>query len=171
LSIAFPIFSNCARQETRNEDPQIDEETRKKFVLGPGVVEEDLNLAGLNAEIELNFGNIRKNFENNEFDEMVAKRASLSILPEKKKIHKREKRKEYWERKKIEEKYTSVEFVFKKAYIFREEKSDMDQYDAIAYVVYDFKLKKEKEGELVKNQDGEGEESYRHTLGCRWKRR
>jgi hypothetical protein len=171
LSITFPLFCNCAREETKNEDLQAVRQIKEKFVLGPGVVEEELNLDGLEAEINSNFGNMSENFKNNEFDKMVTKKASLRIPGEGIIIHKKEKRKEYWERKKIQDKYTSVKFTFVKAYIFREEMSDIEEYNAIAYVVFTFKLKKEKEGKLIQNQDGDGEESYRHTQGCDWRGR
>ncbi len=173
--VAFLFFSSITNEASPNFQQMATKDkipTIEKINAGPGVKDPVSKKEKLAKKIDKDYADLKRIFEEREgnFGQKMAKtlgKKAIIVVGDEVYYGKRKIR-EFWEE--MRETYESVEFNLEWAFIVFEEHvpEEMEDYDLIAYEYFKFHLLDLGEGEILKNQDGEGERSGRHTQGCEW---
>lgn len=137
--------------------PGVDDGYNKRVKLAEKIVADYANLKDL-------FDNERPNF-GQKMAMVLGKKATLKF-GDKTYRWKNNGIRDFWIKQR--ETHDKVEFDLEWAFIVFEEQEteEMADYDHIAYEYFTFRLLVQPEGEILKNQDGGGERSCRHTRIC-----
>jgi hypothetical protein len=175
--VALLFFSITTNEASPNLQQKVPEDLRliiEKIKAGPAVDDSYTKREKLAEKIQEDYAKLKDLFDNerHNFGQKMAmilgKKATLLFEGETYRW-KNNGIKDFWIKKR--ETYDKVEFDLEWAFIVFEEKEtkeieEMPDYDHIAYEHFTFKLLKQEEGEILKNLDGDGERSCRHTQIC-----
>ncbi len=171
--VALLFFSSITNEASSQQEPvppEIMDQFEGLIQAGPGVDDSELKIEKLAEKICRDYAKLRKLFEDEKGKYgkkmylVLGKKATIVfgdvVYRGKDNII------NFWVRQRAS--YNSIEFDLEWAFIVFEEKGteEMADYDHIAYEYFKFKLLDLGKGEILKNQNGRGERSCRHTLIC-----
>lgn len=175
ISITFLYCKTNTSLQTQCQSRQNVEEIRELIRMGSTVVPKDPRdkIQDVAEKIYNDYLELCKCFENDDFKgmaDLLGKKASLFVDGEY--IRGRGPIGKYFEKKKTPEGggYQRVEFVLLWAVIVHEDRRPLFAKDSdnMVYENFGFHLINQRGGRIIKNQDGYGERSGRHTQGCPW---
>ena len=176
LFVTFLLFRPSAIGQTESRELQTIEEIKNLIeIKGPTVEDPDgTKVRKLAEKIHADFQNLSRLFE---AGEKGFEREMINILGKKTSIKTSEgeifrypETKKYFNDKRNVDKYDRVEFELNAAYVFYEEENPLigKKCDYLAYKLFTIHLIRQNRGEIIENQNDEGEGSDKHTHGCDW---
>jgi len=170
LFLIFLLSHPSATEETKCESRQTEDEIEQLIQMGSTVVPKD-KMDKVVKRIYDDYSKLSDLFIDGNYKEMakiLGGRASLKIGDDEY-IRGRGPIREYFKKQKGKG-YQSVKFELVWAFISHEDRKPLlrKNSDNMVYENFKYCLLNESGGEIVKNQDGEGERSGRHTQGCDW---
>ncbi len=144
-------------------------------IKGPTVEDPDgTKVRKLAEKIHADFQNLSRLFEagekgfEKEMVDILGKKTSIKTSEGE--IIRYPETKKYFNDKKNVDNYDRVEFELNAAYVFYEEESPLigKRCDYFAYKLFTIHWIRQNRGEIIENQNDEGEGSDKHTHGCDW---
>ncbi len=165
----FSITTNEASPDLQQKGPEKIPINLDDIDVGPGVDDPELKKQRLAEKISDEYAELKDLFDSNIFNPKLGKKmakilgnkATLVVGPNT--YHGKKQIKDFWNG--VWGKEKTVVFNFEWAFIVYEVQTEMEDYDHIAYEVFNFHICKT-EGKILKNQTGRGERSCRHTKIC-----
>ena len=171
LFLTFLLSHPSATEETKCESRQTEDEIEQLIQMGSTVVPEDPRDKKVDVAQKIfdDYLELCQRFKDKDFQGMVkllGKKASLKV--DGKYIRGRGPIRDYFEKQR--KTYQRVEFVLLWAFISHEDRKPFlaKNSDNMVYENFEFHLINQIGGKIIKNQDGGGERSGRHTQGCDW---
>lgn len=172
LFVTFLLFRPSATGQSQCRELQSEGDIKELIKLGSTVDPHD-KIDKVAARIRNDFNKLCWLFEEGEdgfekeMAEILGNKASLKTAGGEY-IRGKGKIREYW--REMKERYNRVEFELVWAVIVHEERRPIlaKDTDNMVYENFKYHLINQRKGEIVQNQNGEGERSGMHTHGCDW---